>query len=74
MFLIFDTETTGFFPKDFKSLDECPYVVQFGSITYDTETNQIISSINEIIKLAKDGKLSEIPSEKVKDAIIALKK
>ena len=59
---VFDTETTGFFPKDFKSLDECPYVVQFGSITYDTETNQIISSINEIIKLAEN---IEIPQKTI---------
>tara|TARA_X000000950_G_C13582389_1_gene523952 strand:- start:42 stop:680 length:639 start_codon:yes stop_codon:yes gene_type:complete len=60
---VFDTETTGVIPKDFNSLDECPYMLQLGSITYDTCTNMITTTINEIIKIPDHVKIPENVSE-----------
>lgn len=48
---IIDTETTGFIPRDFESLDECPYMVQLGAITYDTNLHKITEQINSIVAL-----------------------
>jgi len=51
---VIDTETTGIIPKDFTSLTQCPYMLQLGSITYDTDTNDIIRNINKIIQVSDD--------------------
>lgn len=56
---VFDTETTGLFPKDFDSIDECPYMLQLGSITYDSTTNTIINKINSIIKIPSNIEIKE---------------
>ena len=65
-FLIFDTETTGL-PKS-KSIhpDELhlwPYIVQFSYIIYDTEVNNIIKTVDEIIKIPEDIEISEVSSQ-----------
>ncbi len=61
--VIFDTETTGLIPKDFQNLDECPYMLQLGSIMYDTTNNQIINTINDIVKIPDNV---VIPEESIK--------
>ena len=60
---VFDTETTGIIPKDFNSLDECPYMLQLGSITYDTSTHMITKTINEIVKIPDHVKIPENVSD-----------
>ena len=60
---VFDTETTGVIPKDFNSLDECPYMLQLGSITYDTSTHMITKTINEIVKIPDHVKIPENVSD-----------
>ena len=51
---VFDTETNGIIPKEYKSqgsLENFPYMLQLGSITYDSETKMISNIINTIIKI-----------------------
>ena len=36
----FDTETTGLFPKGSYDLNEGPWLLQFSSVSYNTETNE----------------------------------
>jgi DNA polymerase III epsilon subunit-like protein len=57
---VIDTETTGIIPRDFTHLDQCPYMLQLGSVTYDTTTNDVVKTINEIIKIRDD---IQIPPE-----------
>lgn len=58
---VFDTETTGIFPRGDKSplLANCPYIVQFSSIVYDTNTHSIVDSINDIIRLPESITIPE---------------
>tara|TARA_A100001015_G_C15033954_1_gene734862 strand:+ start:520 stop:1185 length:666 start_codon:yes stop_codon:yes gene_type:complete len=51
---VFDTETTGIIPKNYDNLNNCPYMLQLASITYDTSSHSIISHINNIIKISDD--------------------
>lgn len=61
---IFDTETTGIFPKgDFNDINLCPYMLQLGSITYDTNTNCIVDKINSIIKIPDNIEIPETATE-----------
>lgn len=52
--MVFDTETTGL-PKSRKSLlentEEWPYIVQLSCLTYDTDTLQICSMSDNIVRL-----------------------
>lgn len=56
---VFDTETNGIIPKNYNDISECPYMLQLASITYDTETNTIINTINEIIKISESVTIPE---------------
>ena len=49
--LVFDTETTGIVPKAYLPIDKMPYIVQLGFMLYDTNSNEIITNFNEIIKI-----------------------
>ena len=49
--LVFDTETTGVVPKAYLPIDKMPYIVQLGFMLYDTNSNEIITNFNEIIKI-----------------------
>jgi DNA polymerase III epsilon subunit-like protein len=60
---VIDTETTGIIPKDFQHLDECPYMVQIGSITYDTKTSTIVHKINNIIRIDDHINISQEVSD-----------
>ena len=60
---VIDTETTGVIPRDFQNLNECPYMLQLGSITYDTDSNEIINSINNIIKIPEHVQISKEVTE-----------
>lgn len=60
---VFDTETTGIIPRDFNKLEECPYMLQLGSITYDTCTHSITKTINEIITIPDHVEIPENVSE-----------
>ena len=62
--LIFDTETTGLpkNPKDDPSImniEEFPYIVQLSWMMYETETCNLISESDNIIKLANNIEISE---------------
>jgi DNA polymerase III epsilon subunit-like protein len=63
LLLIFDTETTGLFPKNkvlsLETVHEWPYIVQFSFVTFNTETNKLIE-YDYIIKT------SHIPEESTK--------
>lgn len=63
--IIFDTETTGL-PKtrtiNQDTLDLWPLIVQFSYIIYDTSTNEILKSYDEIVKL-EEG--IQIPEESI---------
>lgn len=49
--LVFDTETTGTIPKLYLPIHKMPYIVQLAFMVYDTNTNNIITNFNEIIKI-----------------------
>lgn len=56
---VFDTETTGVIPRKYNDLNECPYMLQLASITYDTDTHSIIDSINNIIKIQDEVQITK---------------
>jgi DNA polymerase III epsilon subunit-like protein len=47
MILVFDTETTGLFPK---TGTEYPYILQLSFILFDTQTKKILHAFNRYIK------------------------
>jgi DNA polymerase III epsilon subunit-like protein len=57
--LIFDTETTGL-PKarDTSLIHKWPYIVQLSYIIYDTELNEIIKIVDNVIKMKHDVVIS----------------
>lgn len=60
--LVFDTETTGLPQSKIISPDTLklwPHIVQFSYVIYDTDTNDIISSIDNIIKVGEGIVISE---------------
>lgn len=62
--LIFDTETTGLIPKmtilQQESLPKYPHVVQFSYVIYDTETKEIIKTVDKIIRLDSTIDISQV--------------
>lgn len=63
---VFDTETTGL-PKT-KTIDELslnlwPYIVQFSYVIYDTEINQIIKTVDLVIKIPENINISDEVSD-----------
>lgn len=49
--LVFDTETSGLWPRDSNmAIEEYPYIVQMSFILYDNEKNKILRSYNSYIK------------------------
>ena len=48
--LIFDTETTGLFPKNNKNKQEYPFIVQLSFIVFDLNKKEIVFKYNEYIK------------------------
>ena len=56
---VFDTETTGLFPKDYDNIDECPYMLQLSSITYDTSSNDITNEIDSIVKISPEIRITD---------------
>jgi len=60
--LVFDTETTGLPQSKIISPDTLklwPHIVQFSYVIYDTDTNDIISSMDNIIKVGEGIVISE---------------
>jgi DNA polymerase III epsilon subunit-like protein len=52
--LVFDTETTGLPQSKIISPDTLhlwPYIVQFSYVIYDTEKNDIVMSMDDVIKV-----------------------
>ena len=53
--LVFDTETSGLFPKNpedtgFSNIEKYPHIVQLSFVVYNTERNKIIIKYNTYIK------------------------
>ena len=59
--LIFDTETTGLFPKNPE--EEKPYITQLSFIVYDLSTESIRSSFNSYIRIPDKVEIPEIVTE-----------
>jgi DNA polymerase III epsilon subunit-like protein len=59
--LIFDTETTGLFPKN--PSEEKPYITQLSFIVYDLSTESIRSSFNSYIRIPDEVEIPEIVTE-----------
>jgi DNA polymerase III epsilon subunit-like protein len=59
--LIFDTETTGLFPKN--PAEEKPYITQLSFIVYDLSTESIRSSFNSYISIPDEVEIPEIVTE-----------
>jgi DNA polymerase III epsilon subunit-like protein len=59
--LIFDTETTGLFPKN--PAEEKPYITQLSFIVYDLSTESIRSSFNSYIRIPDEVEIPEIVTE-----------
>jgi len=58
--LVFDTETSGLFPKDKNmSLEDMPYITQLSWVIYDTTTMNIVESFNSYIKIPESVCLSD---------------
>jgi len=60
--LVFDTETTGLPQSKIISPDTLklwPHIVQFSYVIYDTDTNDIVSSMDNIIKVEEHVVISE---------------
>ena len=58
--LIFDVETSGLLPKDYKignafgNLDRFPYILQLSYLLYDLERSMVIKTYNEYIRKPVD--------------------
>ncbi len=53
--LVFDTETTGLFPKNNDSQKkEYPYITQLSFVVYDVKEKKIVHSYNQYIKQPED--------------------
>jgi len=64
--LVFDTETTGLPASKIINPDTLhlwPHIVQFSYLIYDTNTNEIIKTVDSIVKLNND---KIIPEESIK--------
>jgi DNA polymerase III epsilon subunit-like protein len=61
--LVFDTETTGFLPKDTKDLDLFPYITQLAFVVFDTNTQKIVKSYNKYIKIPSDVEITPFITE-----------
>jgi DNA polymerase III epsilon subunit-like protein len=61
--VVLDTETTGLLPKSIELKSEnlhlFPYIVQFSYVIYDTSSNTIIKTVDNIIKLPLNVIISE---------------
>jgi len=57
--LIFDTETTGLFPKCKNNIDEFPYITQLSYIIYNVETHQIETIYNNYINIPHHAVITE---------------
>lgn len=61
-FLVFDTETTGLPQTKHMNDDNLhlwPYIVQFSYVIYDSDLNNIIKTVDEIIKIPEEVSISE---------------
>lgn len=63
LILVFDTETTGVIPKEIYNIEQCPYIIQFSFIVYDTKNYKIVNEYNKIINIPKN---ITIPDESIK--------
>ena len=56
LILVFDTETSGLWPKDTKGTikDNYPFIVQLSFIIYDKKKNEVIKTYNKYIKQTED--------------------
>lgn len=63
--LVFDTETTGLFPKgeDANHIQKYPYVTQLSYIVYDTEAQKEVYRFNSYINIDQSIPLSDIVKE-----------
>jgi DNA polymerase III epsilon subunit-like protein len=77
--IIFDTETTGLIPKNINIdnlnediLNGCPYIIQFGFISYDIEENKLLSYSNKyvLLDLNVDIPIESISIHKITKEII----
>ena len=55
LLLVFDTETSGLWPKsDNETKNEYPFIVQLSFVVFDTHENKIVFTYNEYIKQNED--------------------
>jgi len=52
--LVFDTETTGLFPKETKDLALCPYITQLSFVVFDIDTQKVVRCYNKYINIPSD--------------------
>ena len=60
LILVFDTETTGLFPKNKTNITDCPYITQLSYIIYNIDTNQIVSIYNNYLNIPQHIIIPEI--------------
>jgi DNA polymerase III epsilon subunit-like protein len=63
-YLVYDTETTGLFPKSTRGgpsppIEAFPHILQFSFVVYDLFTRQIMSSYDSYVKVADTVEISE---------------
>lgn len=57
--LVFDTETSGLFPKsNSENLEEYPYILQLSFVLYDIKNQKIIHKFNKYIKIPENVEIS----------------
>jgi DNA polymerase-3 subunit alpha len=57
--MVFDTETTGFIPKDTKNLDLFPYITQLSFVVFDINTQKVIKCYNKYINIPEHVEITE---------------
>jgi DNA polymerase III alpha subunit (gram-positive type) len=58
--LIFDVETTGLIPKFVSEKFPYPYIIQLSFALYDTDSNKLVETYNNYIKIQKTVVLTEV--------------
>lgn len=51
LIVVFDTETSGLFPKDTKDIELYPYMIQLSCILFNTHTKKIEETIDSVINV-----------------------
>jgi DNA polymerase-3 subunit alpha len=61
--MVFDTETTGLFPKNTKDLTLYPYITQLSFVVFDLNKQKIVKCYNKYINIPSDVPISPQISE-----------